>query len=201
MPYRVVPRGSSPLTRGTRLPHRSLFLCLRFIPAHAGNTARDIGRGRGLAVHPRSRGEHSSSRSNMRSSSGSSPLTRGTRSGGGARFDEPRFIPAHAGNTTHRRGWPKDHAVHPRSRGEHAARRRRNPSSTGSSPLTRGTLTTPRPGGTWNRFIPAHAGNTPAPPPVLWRCPVHPRSRGEHRMRSSRAKPAFGSSPLTRGTR
>ena len=71
---------------------------------------------------------------------------------------------------------------------------------TGSSPLARGTR-----GDRWavvrrHRFIPARAGNTSCRD---WRTKpssVHPRSRGEHDVRSQSSSVKPGSSPLARGT-
>ena len=73
--------------------------------------------------------------------------------------------------------------------------------STGSSPLARGTLPGAHRLHAPDRFIPARAGNTAAPPGWGLRRPVHPRSRGEHPSGAGRAGPGFGSSPLARGTR
>ena len=50
--------GSSPLARGTRQGRLARPADQRFIPARAGNTDDGIGALPGIAVHPRSRGEH-----------------------------------------------------------------------------------------------------------------------------------------------
>jgi len=71
--------GSSPRMRGTLQDLPRQFLHIRFIPAHAGNTAILVASSRRIAVHPRACGEHFLS-------SPTSVLT-------------GRFIPAHAGNT------------------------------------------------------------------------------------------------------
>ncbi len=70
-------RGSSPLTRGAL--QFGLWACgaLRLIPAHAGSTLLGVTRAGSPTAHPRSRGEHTSSRSASSPSRGSSPLTRG----------------------------------------------------------------------------------------------------------------------------
>ncbi len=70
----------------------------------------------------------------------------------------------------------------------------------GSSPLTRGTLTT-----TWSllipvRFIPAYAGNSSPENKIVFPTSVHPRLRGELGMAAKIAAATAGSSPLTRGT-
>ena len=74
-----VEAGSSPLARGTPIVHDGAHGESRFIPARAGNTLLERSRGRGRAVHPRSRGEHSPPRV--------------------AAWRGRRFIPARAGNT------------------------------------------------------------------------------------------------------
>ena len=113
------PRGSSPLTRGTRDDRGSFTRTERLIPAHAGNTFMVSGGSCSRPAHPRSRGEHSTLTSGRRWLTGSSPLTRGT--------------PGSASSLT----WLPE--AHPRSRGEHPKCRRVHLSKHGSSPLTRGT--------------------------------------------------------------
>ncbi len=172
------------------------------------------------AVHPRMRGEHTSKHAirPASQSTGSSPHARGTRAivlgeGGPSDAKSLRFIPACAGNTALSRCAALDRfipacagntrraavttvAVHPRMRGEHAARRR--PRCRGSSPHARGTPGLARRDGIsrpvhprmrgepsasdrWHvrRFIPACAGNTRSSMPTM-QGPVHPRMRGEH---------------------
>ena len=157
---RVVGDGSSPLTRGTRSLPRSRTERVRFIPAHAGNTALRSTTACCATVHPRSRGEHSRSISIRSGSTGSSPLTRGTRLYDRADLAADRFIPAHAGNTVADATTAAVTTVHPRSRGEHKSRQDYGGVSVGSSPLTRGTPVFGPGGATSERFIPAHAGNT-----------------------------------------
>ena len=50
--------GSSPLTRGKRLPHDAGDPRIRLIPAHAGKTPFPVPRQSRAAAHPRSRGEN-----------------------------------------------------------------------------------------------------------------------------------------------
>ncbi len=111
--------GLSPLTRGTLTSRRSLSLCNRFIPAHAGNTQVYYGRAVGFSVYPRSRGEHYPAAPRTPSSPGLSPLTRGTPGGLAVILNFSRFIPAHAGNTRRDNRLSEIPAVYPRSRGEH----------------------------------------------------------------------------------
>ena len=111
--------GSSPLARGTHPPSNQRVTAERFIPARAGNTETATCAGAQAPVHPRSRGEHCTTRRGLSRSTGSSPLARGT-------LDVPtlpegwsRFIPARAGNTFSQPRSSRPLSVHPRSRGEH----------------------------------------------------------------------------------
>ena len=194
-------RGSSPLTRGA--PGERLRGCLirGIIPAHAGSTSTADAKTPCLADHPRSRGEHGLNRSRSAMQGGSSPLTRGARSGLISKRQLARIIPAHAGSTCWRSPVRWSSADHPRSRGEHLAQGVSQKANLGSSPLTRGApwlrgCLTPGRG-----IIPAHAGSTWIVPgtPVLTE--DHPRSRGEHLGWWSSSGSGLGSSPLTRGAR
>ena len=71
----------------------------RFIPACAGNSNKFREQAKTAAVHPRLRGELRATEVCGEASSGSSPLARGTRSGGPRSFSGRRFIPACAGNS------------------------------------------------------------------------------------------------------
>ena len=50
-------RGSSPLTRGTRIKHLEEAIDDRFIPAYAGNSKVTVAAADSISVHPRLRGE------------------------------------------------------------------------------------------------------------------------------------------------
>ena len=201
IPEHTLPNlGSSPLARGTRRKVRRAGRRQRFIPARAGNTNSTAVHPSGNPVHPRSRGEHVSALAADPSSFGSSPLARGTREGWLPATDPSRFIPARAGNTDLR---PRSRApppVHPRSRGEHSIWLRSAATSTGSSPLARGTRDREYAGDRHRRFIPARAGNTASTASLPSWTTVHPRSRGEHYPRVTSHGLADGSSPLARGT-
>ena len=110
---------------------------------------------------------------------GSSPLTRGTHDTLLDLANYCRFIPAYAGNSRYVTRSRELLPVHPRLRGELLRNMRPTIEAVGSSPLTRGTLTT-----TWSllipvRFIPAYAGNSLPVNPTSTEGPVHPRLRGE----------------------
>ena len=172
-------RGSSPHTRGAP---RSISFPWRgsgIIPAYAGSTRRVHRHRRPELHHPRIRGEHTSRPRATRTPSGSSPHTRGARSGPTGRAAAPGIIPAYAGSTS-----PSKSATASRS---------------GSSPHTRGALGRHRRKRPPRRIIPAYAGSTgrrrrPRIPDT-----DHPRIRGEHTTRAGRLRPPRGSSPHTRG--
>ena len=134
-----------------------------------------------------------------RSVMGSSPLTRGKRSGWPCPVARGRLIPAHAGKTMVRLGAYADALAHPRSRGENW-----RPSATirrpaGSSPLTRGKPLQSRPSAVGDRLIPAHAGKTGLRLRPSRSQRAHPRSRGENAAPAPLLPCCRGSSPLTRG--
>ena len=166
--------------RGTRIRSRRHVCPLRFIPAHAGNTAGRSSFVSCGAVHPRACGEHVQVCRFYEPGDGSSPRMRGTQIPLFAEIRLCRFIPAHAGNTT-------DQAVT-------AALER------GSSPRMRGTPPVQEAAPQQLRFIPAHAGNTAPARPVRARNPVHPRACGEHTKARLISGPQRGSSPRMRGT-
>ena len=93
--------GSSPLTRGKRVPPQGHGEAEGLIPAHAGKTPSPGAREHGYAAHPRSRGENCITSVRMTMSPGSSPLTRGKLRRGDKLADAGRLIPAHAGKTGH----------------------------------------------------------------------------------------------------
>ena len=193
--------GSSPRARGTPDWRLLVGVCVRFIPAGAGNTTESPPRKANSAVHPRGRGEHMTMPHAFPYVTGSSPRARGTRAEGPRARGQARFIPAGAGNTRQRRHRLSEDAVHPRGRGEHWTHLCIAGALTGSSPRARGTrvrvaLLTPE-----HRFIPAGAGNTHGwcDRGAAWA--VHPRGRGEHALTGLGSAWDAGSSPRARGTR
>ena len=199
-PVRPLRSGSSPRARGTPGGRLSPVARLRFIPACAGNTPAISAMSAMCSVHPRVRGEHLTPELCGTLDRGSSPRARGTRRSAFASQRRTRFIPACAGNTCSWRPAPRARSVHPRVRGEHCIRLKRNGAFVGSSPRARGTPirsgspTAPR------RFIPACAGNTMYSGSELLDRPVHPRVRGEHAVGVPEEVAAHGSSPRARGT-
>ena len=172
----------------------------RFIPAHAGNTfVRDALNG-AKAVHPRACGEHASAPISLSLNSGSSPRMRGTPSQAVGVGVQPRFIPAHAGNTSYNTGGYGSFTVHPRACGEHRVRCNPQVNRTGSSPRMRGTHADQFSERFKLRFIPAHAGNTKSAIARREIMPVHPRACGEHTGSKRSRDSNSGSSPRMRGT-
>ena len=170
----------------------------RLIPAHAGKTPTWSASSAWTRAHPRSRGQNIIEQADPISPLGSSPLTRGKRSGRARSRLAGRLIPAHAGKThcsvlSVCRG-----AAHPRSRGENGARGGVRFGGGGSSPLTRGKLVGTRHVGPSTGLIPAHAGKTSYRRVGLRSFRAHPRSRGENAIARGARKRCGGSSPLTR---
>ena len=155
--------GSSPLTRGKRLPERFSRDWLGLIPAHAGKTGdyRRVPVREG--AHPRSRGENMRRCSWVLPGAGSSPLTRGKPLPERGLRLRRGLIPAHAGKTSPSAPGGIASRAHPRSRGENSISIGSASRMPGSSPLTRG-----KPGGAalpirTPGLIPAHAGKTALP--------------------------------------
>ena len=99
--------GSSPLARGLRGADRDVRRCHRIIPARAGFTGAPTPRSRRAADHPRSRGVYVRYWWTSAPAAGSSPLARGLPRPGGGRGVGVGIIPARAGFTLLRRGWPQ----------------------------------------------------------------------------------------------
>ena len=191
--------GSSPLTRGAPFPLVPQPPPGGLIPAHAGSTGGAVVSRATTRAHPRSRGEHQRVEPIQGAVTGSSPLTRGARSGLTPTAIRTGLIPAHAGSTRCRSGKNPSAKAHPRSRGEHERLAREWAESKGSSPLTRGARQTPHAATSQERLIPAHAGSTTRCSTSTAVSPAHPRSRGEHQTRCVFGSVMRGSSPLTRG--
>jgi len=152
----------------------------RFIPAGAGNTLLSPADWPAYSVYPRWRGEHKQLRSLSGRFAGLSPLARGTRGGKAWMYEEARFIPAGAGNTSFG-FWVINYTpVYPRWRGEHANKEDVGRYFGGLSPLARGTRPRRASRSSAQRFIPAGAGNTKRFQVIHNQCAVYPRWRGEH---------------------
>ena len=111
---------------------------------------------------------------------GSSPRMRGTHDPGQDQRQLARFIPAHAGNTSHPMPNTAMKTVHPRACGEHSVQALPDTQVGGSSPRMRGTR---------------HGQES-----IASHITVHPRACGEHAVLVIIFMSAFGSSPRMRGT-
>ena len=152
--------GSSPLSRGTLGKSFRRSSLSRIIPAFAGNTNSLSFLLRRVQDHPRFRGEHTPATATMRSSRGSSPLSRGTPLHVPQHAAYGGIIPAFAGNTKKKRAEALKSEDHPRFRGEHLGRNFVLALRQGSSPLSRGTQHGGDTSITTSWIIPAFAGNT-----------------------------------------
>ena len=156
----LMPRGSSPLARGTHGVDAAPGDHTGLIPARAGNTPSHKLCDSCGGAHPRSRGEHSPSFTPWTILSGSSPLARGTQTKIEAASGMSGLIPARAGNTLPTLRSCRFIRAHPRSRGEHHGATPENIDAVGSSPLARGTRVSPVFADFSTGLIPARAGNT-----------------------------------------
>ena len=172
----------------------------RFIPARTGNTCSLPQRTCGLAVHPRTHGEHVVASPAPVAVIGSSPHARGTQPLVSLRDQARRFIPARTGNTVRVRVPNTSHPVHPRTHGEHDASELKPDDLVGSSPHARGTRMMEADTSKLPRFIPARTGNTTTSARTMLPSSVHPRTHGEHSVLSSAIHMIDGSSPHARGT-
>ncbi len=146
------------------------------------------------------RGEYKNNYKGNNFPPGSSPLARGVQLLSDASNQNPRIIPACAGNTTivYVLLLPGDH---PRLRGEYQNQEKRLTCSLGSSPLARGIQLLKIRFLLSMRIIPACAGNTWV---LRFNCRVdrdHPRLRGEYYKNFWNCSIVVGSSPLARGIR
>ena len=193
--------GSSPRMRGTPPDAHDPAPAGRIIPADAGNTRTRVPSLLSRWDHPRGCGEHAALSRWRVGSPGSSPRMRGTLRIWLRRVDQPRIIPADAGNTTGLGPWHCMSWDHPRGCGEHGHLALAQSSKQGSSPRMRGTLRGDIAGCCADRIIPADAGNTCGKD--IESCPSgdHPRGCGEHSFLAGGLMLGAGSSPRMRGTR
>ena len=131
---------------------------------------------------------------------GSSPRVRGTVAPLLRQGRQHRFIPAGAGNGMGAAGHCPLSAVHPRGCGERLTRSSSGVAFVGSSPRVRGTVGAMFLEITFQRFIPAGAGNGSIQRAGLPCQAVHPRGCGERASCATRPSSAAGSSPRVRGT-
>ena len=171
--------GSSPHTRGLHLAASGEHAAERIIPAHAGFTRGPRNRCLRWPDHPRTRGVYLTPSRTVSFRAGSSPHTRGLRTGVGASAVRGRIIPAHAGFTHARSAPGRPGEDHPRTRGVYDGQ------APGAGPGV--------------GIIPAHAGFTRRPPPPGPPPSDHPRTRGVYMKNALVTLTPQGSSPHTRG--
>ena len=156
----AVRRGSSPRMRGKRRRRNCSPSAARIIPAHAGQARRRRRLWPSSPDHPRACGANDAARSDMASSTGSSPRMRGKRQIRLPPIRRPRIIPAHAGQTTVLLSRSQVCADHPRACGANPCRPPIRWMNTGSSPRMRGKRIADFEDVAYVRIIPAHAGQT-----------------------------------------
>ncbi len=196
---RVSPGGPPPRARGALLVPLRCRLERGTTPACAGSTSPPPGSARAFWDHPRVRGEHYLGPCGADLSLGPPPRARGARARDVARDAPVGTTPACAGSTTTSSRPASPSGDHPRVRGEHDHSVIRSASVPGPPPRARGApyleRGTPHVAGT----TPACAGSTAPRRPGARSPGDHPRVRGEHLSRNSRAASALGPPPRARG--
>ena len=185
--------------RGKRVPPTLITMCLRIIPAHAGQTTSTSDRIALPTDHPRACGANFSITVLLCVSFGSSPRMRGKRRPRLCMGGPLRIIPAHAGQT---RGWSPSRSLcpdHPRACGANCFPALWFPALTGSSPRMRGKRSFLCILTAGIRIIPAHAGQTPADDTASPRRSDHPRACGANVSGFPSRDANAGSSPRMRG--
>ena len=192
-------KGPSPRTRGKRVNGWLSFPLLGSIPAHAGETSTAEAVMLRTKVHPRARGGNGFSVWTFDQRMGPSPRTRGKREARSVPHQSPGSIPAHAGETPGRESSSGSTRVHPRARGGNRIGMGYSVRRAGPSPRTRGKQPPHGQDAYRQGSIPAHAGETPSPGPLLESRRVHPRARGGNADDRVGFLVRQGPSPRTRG--
>ncbi len=181
-PRRMGRLGSSQHARGAGRPTQHGADGGGFIPACAGSSDQSLRAASGQRVHPRVRGEQSSTSPCAIVYRGSSPHARGA----GLRVDRPvaagGFIPACAGSRACRSPTRWSGRVHPRMRGEQDVEPLLPHRMAGSSPHARGAAVAVPDAVALRGFIPACAARRPGPCGTASRPGVHPRMCGEQSL-------------------
>ena len=149
--------------------------------------------------HPRSRGVYAVITTPNSHEKGSSPLARGLHRVELTGDDRLRIIPARAGFTRLEEVRRFQRRDHPRSRGVYCVLERVRDSMAGSSPLARGLLCGACCALLWCGIIPARAGFTRSPTPILTGTWDHPRSRGVYSAVCEVDQPVVGIIPARAG--
>ena len=191
--------GLSPPTRGNLIRIGQRAARHGSIPAHAGEPLR-LWQGRSdRRVYPRPRGGTSTRSAPTPTASGLSPPTRGNLLFAVQHPDNPRSIPAHAGEPIRFTRGRRQDRVYPRPRGGARSYGVQAGCIRGLSPPTRGNLVVRYVRCETERSIPAHAGEPNGSPFAPRALRVYPRPRGGtiHFLLGFRL--SLGLSPPTRG--
>ncbi len=193
--------GSPPHAWGAPSPVQVVESRARFTPTRVGSTSSKPPCNRVTAVHPHTRGEHSSTSLSRSTTVGSPPHAWGARGEGVGRSRPGRFTPTRVGSTQRSCLCSPPRTVHPHTRGEHTRAARRTGSACGSPPHAWGAPLREGDEGFGERFTPTRVGSTYVLTPPFTTQAVHPHTRGEHHWGqvSSDAEP--GSPPHTWGAR
>ena len=171
------------------------------IPAYAGETVDDAKAPVVPWVDPRVRGGDEVEDDAGNPVPGRSPRTRGRPYPQRRGIGRQGSIPAYAGETHERRATLRRQPVDPRVRGGDGCRIGLRLFDSGRSPRTRGRRKSGMAAHKAGRSIPAYAGETPWPFPILHRSQVDPRVRGGDSSACRCAGCTGGRSPRTRGRR
>ena len=175
------------------------ILCIRSIPAYAGDPLDGQDSSPLESVYPRLRGGSTNTLRAGRLYAGLSPPTRGIRSSSLMNCPCWGSIPAYAGDPPYRRVRPTWARVYPRLRGGSAPRSRANWRVEGLSPPTRGIRRGCAGGGAQRGSIPAYAGDPHRALADAFIPKVYPRLRGGSKILSMQSLIQRGLSPPTRG--
>ena len=193
------PAGASPRLRGK--PGRGLAPRLddRCIPAPAGETTAARRSACAFRVHPRACGGNAAGFRSALRREGASPRLRGKRRGKEKPDDDPRCIPAPAGETRVAVRSGRLPRVHPRACGGNMCAECDRSSGEGASPRLRGKPPHPGAHPLLPGCIPAPAGETSSVAAPPSRSSVHPRACGGNSGEPLVAKSLYGASPRLRG--
>ena len=187
-PRVIVIEGSSPRARGAHSAPESGSSLKGIIPACAGSTKPRWFSAWFPGDHPRVCGEHNVTHSECLITKGSSPRARGARGERHDRDARSGIIPACAGSTLVESCRPVAARDHPRVRGEHQVVTGTWKGRLGSSPRARGAHRRHPRAVPARGIIPACAGSTLSPLPMIRMDRDHPRVRGEHQAARNAAK-------------
>ena len=191
--------GSSPRVRGKHGRQPLHVKRRRIIPARAGQTPIRSRPARTCPDHPRACGANPLALHCLFPIHGSSPRVRGKQHTRVRSRNQPRIIPARAGQTRHLRRRVGTCPDHPRACGANGEYFIENNGAYGSSPRVRGKLPSALSRSRLTRIIPARAGQTSAVSGPFPAATDHPRACGANLMYSLALTPAVGSSPRVRG--